>query len=329
MRRILLAAGGVLLALVVIAAVCVPPLWQHVMADYDRDHQPESIETIPVYVHMMPGSPNEQILRGSSLIEYKGEPRMIVSRERDKYAFDDISEISVSISKMGATGPYCVELQMPRSQYDLAANETIEKAEAMGLKVGCGQKAVLSKACPNAELSGIRNHPVTATAMESADDFNTHLKSAITYKMARDSQGLLYTYKTQEEDGIPRQQFEIDDAAHHTNRIWNQGDEEGQLLVFDADNSHAKLLELKTLGKKQMEGFDVEGNSLSCSLGPGVVIRYEAWASEVLATYVDLVTETTSLRQHTHFSDIHPGEDGLKFFKPPTGMKFVPPGATD
>jgi hypothetical protein len=329
-RRSLIVISVVVAVGVVAAVIVVPTLWRQIMADYDRDHQPDAVETIPVHVHMMPGAPNEKIIKGSDLIEYQGDVRMIVAEERGRYLIDEIRDISTSIPKMQVLGPYCVELLLPRAQYNNASSDVIEKAKSMGL-VFCSALPPIAKACPSTELAGIKDHPFTATVMESSYDPATHNTAPLKYKMARDKNGLLYTYKTQTEDGIARQVFEIDDPAHNTDKIWNEGEDQGQLITFPPSGgpSQDKLLNLQSLGNKQMEGFDVDGHSLTCSLGGTVRIHYESWASVALASYIDLVTETTAQRDHIHLSDIHLGENGLDFFKPTPQIKFLPPDSGD
>jgi hypothetical protein len=325
-RRLLISLAVILVGVVVIAVAVVPSHWRQIMADYDRDHQPDAVDTIPVHVHIMPGTANEKIIKGSDLIDYRGDVRMIVAEERGQYLIDQISDISTSIAGMKSLGPYCVELLLPRGRYDNTASEVIDKAKDMGLTF-CDASSLaaaplaVAQACPGTELAGIKNHPFTATVTESVGS------SSFSYKIARDKDGLLYTYKAQEVGGVKYHSFYIDDPLHNTTKSWQEGNDLTGLLSPYAPSveSQWKLLNLETLPEqKQMEGFDVGGHSFTCTPGLNISMNYHyvVWSSTALASYIDLVEEGPGLRERTHLSEIHLGDIGLVFFKPPSNMKF-------
>ena len=325
MKR-LIVLGLSAVAIVAVMAIGVGTLiMKSALKSYDRVHSGDYIDTIPVIVRVFPGERNEQILKGSSLIGYMGEPRLIVSAKRGIYSFEDVSDFSSSIGSMQNSSPYCVELPKPRNQFDGPAAELIDKAVNQGLVLGCGNFLGKRHECPSPVLSGIKNHPFTATVTETDQDSVGKRNDTIVYKIARDVEGSFYKYETQEEDGVPNQQFEIRDSSNLVEKSWIEGQDTGTIIKFDKGTAKSLLLSDRMLGKKQMESYEAEGHDVVCAFSGGMTIEYRSWSSEKLASYLDLTTVSGTDVNRKRLSNIRQGEEGLNFFEPPTDMKFNAP----
>jgi hypothetical protein len=177
-KKVIIAVSLTCVIVLIVRAILVVSSQLHqIMPQSSREQSNGTIAyAIPVVVRIFVGTPHEQVMGGSDLIEYDGEPRLIVSRERDEridaiglsvahgVPIENIDEMSVSIARMAIWKPYCVDLL--RSATTDRDQNLLAAATSMGLIVGCHESAAL--ALPNAatrtaspystETSGLAAH---------------------------------------------------------------------------------------------------------------------------------------------------------------------------
>lgn len=132
------AVAGIIIigVLIIVATVAVPYALKQIAREQEVDQRAGIItNAIPVRVRLFVGSPQEQVMGGSDLIEYDGEPRLIVSRETGVWSYDRIEDISLSVAGMSKWKPYCVEL--PRNISPVGGEQLVDLARQRGLIIGC------------------------------------------------------------------------------------------------------------------------------------------------------------------------------------------------
>lgn len=130
-------AGLIMLGvLIIFATLGVPYALKQIAHEQEVDQRAGIItNAIPVRVRLFVGSPQEQVMGGSDLIEYDGEPRLIVSRETGVWSYDRIEDISVSVAGMSKWKPYCVEV--PSNMSLVGDAQLVDLARQRGLIIGC------------------------------------------------------------------------------------------------------------------------------------------------------------------------------------------------